>query len=80
MKTKQRILENSSIPTEFIIEENAQIPFEDIKSKIEANDISAAIIITKNENTINLEYVVENIGMISSIPESYINNLSIVIY
>lgn len=68
--------ENSSRPTEFIIEENAQIPFEDIKSKIEANDISAALIITKNENTINLEYVVENIGMISSIPESYINNLS----
>lgn len=66
----------TTINDEFIIEENTQIPFEDIKNKIEANDITAAIIISKNENKINLEYIVENAGMVTSIPENYINSLS----
>lgn len=66
----------ASMRDEFIIEENTQITFEDIKSKIETNDITAALIISKIENKINLEYIVENAGMVTSIPESYINSLS----
>lgn len=61
---------------EFIIEENTQITFEDIKSKIEANDITAAVVISKSENKVNIEYIVENAGMVSSIPENYINSLN----
>ena len=67
---------DTSIKNEFIIEENTQISFEDIKSKIETNDITAALIISKNENIINLEYIVENAGMVTYIPENYINSLS----
>jgi len=52
-----------------------KMPIEDIKSKIEANDITAALIISKNENTIKLEYIVENAAM-ATIPENYINALS----
>lgn len=66
----------TTINDEFIIEENAQISFEDIKNKIEANDITAALIISKSENKVNLEYIVENAGMVTSIPENYINSLS----
>ena len=52
-----------------------EMPLEDIKSKIEANDITAALIISKSENTIKLEYIVENAAM-TTIPENYINALS----
>jgi len=52
-----------------------KMPLEDIKSKIEANDITAALIISKSENTIKLEYIVENAAM-TTIPENYINALS----
>jgi len=68
---------SSEIPIldEFIIS-NAPISFGEIKEKMERNDITSALIISKNENTIKLEYVVENAGMITSVPESYLNSLS----
>ena len=71
-ETPSNVQDDSSIEDEFIIEENPEISFEDLKSKIESNDITAALIISKNESTINLEYIVENTGMVTSIPETYI--------
>jgi len=68
-------LTETTIKDEFIIS-NAPISLEEIKDKMERNDVTAALIISKNENTIKLEYVVENIAMMSSIPENYLNSLS----
>lgn len=42
---------------------------EQIKEKINNDEIDEAIIITKNENTIHINYFVKSLGMISEVPE-----------
>ena len=58
---------------------NENLTFEDVKSKIENEEISEAIIIeksTENVNAYQLRYIVKNIATISSIPEDLINAIS----
>ena len=58
---------------------NENLTFEDVKSKIENEEISEAIIIeksTENANAYQLRYIVKNIATISSIPEDLINAIS----
>ena len=58
---------------------NENLTFEDVKSKIENEEISEAIIIeksTENANTYQLRYIVKNIATISSVPEDLINAIS----
>ena len=52
------------------------ISFDNIKQKIENKEIDEAIIISYKNNQINLEYIVKNLSMISSVPESLVNTLS----
>ena len=65
-------LNNLDLYEDFDIK-NENITFEDIKNKIEDGDISSAIIITKNNETINLEYIVENLKMIDEIPQELVS-------
>ena len=58
---------------------NENLTFEDVKSKIENEEISEAIIIeksTENANAYQLRYIVKNIATISSMPEDLINAIS----
>ena len=58
---------------------NENLTFEDVKSKIENEEISEAIIIeksTENANAYQLRYIVKNIATISSMPENLINAIS----
>ena len=58
---------------------NEKLTFEDVKSKIENEEISEAIIIeksTENVNAYQLRYIVKNIATISSVPEDLINAIS----
>lgn len=55
---------------------NENITFEDIKMKIENEDIEDAIILSKKDNgQINMEYIVENLNMVEP-PEICINALT----
>ncbi len=53
--------------------ENKEISFDEIKSKIENGDIEDAIIISKVENGIKLEYIVEDMTMMTGVPEDLQN-------
>ena len=56
---------------------NNEVSFEDIKSRIENNDIDEAIIIEQKEDgTYKLRYVVENMTQIASVPEDLINAIN----
>ena len=58
---------------------NENLTFEDVKSKIENEEISEAIIIeksTENVNAYQLRYIVKNIATISNMPEDLINAIS----
>ena len=58
---------------------NEKLTFEDVKSKIEGEEISEAIIIEKSTEKVNayqLRYIVKNIATISSVPEDLINAIS----
>ena len=50
--------------------------FDEIKGKIENNDIDEAIIIEKQDNNIKIRYIIENATMIDEIPENIVNSIS----
>lgn len=50
--------------------------FDDIKTKIDNGEINAAIMISKTENTVNLEYIVDNAATITTPPTALIDTLS----
>ena len=60
---------------EFIIE-NKEVPFEEIKEKIENGDIEDAIIISKDDEKIHIQYLVKNMAMMEGVPEGCINSLT----
>ena len=60
---------------EFIIE-NKEVPFEEIKEKIENGDIEDAIIISKDNGKIHIQYLVKNMAMMEGVPEDCINSLT----
>ncbi len=50
--------------------------FNEIKEKIENEEIAEAIMIEKQENNIKIRYIVENTTMISEVPENIINSIN----
>ena len=55
---------------------NEYLTFEDLKVKIENDEIEEAIIISRKDGQINLEYIVENLLMIEQVPESIVNAIT----
>lgn len=54
---------------EFIIE-NKEVTFEEIKQKIENEEIEDAIVISKQGDKINLTYIIEDATMMTEVPEN----------
>lgn len=52
------------------------MPFEEIKQKIENNEIDDALVITEKDEQINLQYIVESLAMVSQMPQSLTNAIS----
>lgn len=50
--------------------------FDNIKTKIDNGEINAAVMISKTENTVNLEYIVDNAATITTPPTALIDTLS----
>lgn len=50
--------------------------FDEIKTKIENGDIDSAVMISKTDDQINLEYIVNNAATISTMPTQLIDTLS----
>ena len=55
---------------------NENLAFEDIKAKIENEEIEEAIVIKENEGQIKIEYIVENLAMIETMPEYLVNAIT----
>ena len=55
---------------------NDAVKFEDIKQKIENEEIEEAIKITEKDGQINIEYIVENLAMMAQIPEQLVNAIT----
>ena len=55
---------------------NEKVSFEEVKQKIENEEIEEAIIVKKHEGQINIEYIVENLAMIDSMPEVLVNAIT----
>ena len=52
------------------------IEFEEIQSKIENAEIDEAIVIQNKEGQINIEYLVENLAMIGTVPQDIVNAIT----
>ena len=50
--------------------------FDEIKEKIENEDIYGAIIIEKKENNVKVRYIIKNATMISEVPENIVNAIN----
>lgn len=50
--------------------------FEQIKEGIENGEISSALVIEKEQNTIKIRYIVENATMMEGVPENLINAIN----
>ena len=57
----------------FEIVNNREVPYEEIKQKIENEEVEEAFIISKQGEKIKVQYIVESMTMMESIPESYAN-------
>lgn len=55
---------------------NEKTTFEDIKAKIENEEIEEAIIVSNKDGQINIEYIVENLAMMQDMPESLVNAIT----
>jgi len=55
---------------------NENITFEQIKEKIENEEIDEAIIIIKAEDKINIEYIVENLIYVEKMPEELVSAMN----
>ncbi len=66
-------LKNTDLDYEVEIGKNS---YEEIKQKIEAEEIDASIMIVKEENQIKIRYIVENANMMTSVPEDIIAGIN----
>lgn len=55
---------------------NQEQKYEEIKQKIENEEITEALVISKQENNIKIQYIVKKMTMMNTVPESYSNALS----
>lgn len=53
---------------------NNEISKQDLKEKIKNNEINQALVISKAEDKINLEYIVKSIGMTTVMPEQFMSS------
>lgn len=60
---------------EFIIE-NREVSFEEIKEKIESGEIEDAIVISKENDKIQMKYIVEDATMMEGVPETLQNTFT----
>ncbi len=56
--------------------EIAQNTYEEIKKKIEEEEIDSAIVIEKQENHVKIRYIVENTTMMEKVPEEIVNGIN----
>ncbi len=56
--------------------EIAKASFDEIKWKIDNDEISDAIVIEKQENNVKIRYIVKNTNMMSEVPESIVNSIN----
>ena len=56
--------------------EIANSTYDEIKEKIENEEIDSAILIENINNSINIRYIVENIGFVDSVPEDIIDTMN----
>ncbi len=55
---------------------NENLSFEDVKDKIDNNEIDEAIIIEKENNNYKLRYIVKDMTMITSMPQDLLNGIN----
>lgn len=67
------ILKNNDLGYEVIIENKS---FEDIKKLIEEKEIDSSIIIEKNDNNVQIRYIVENTNMMEGVPDNIITAIN----
>lgn len=68
-------LNSMDLGQKFIIT-NESTSFEQVKEKMQNEEIERAILLSNQEGKIKLEYIVENIGMTSELPESFMQALT----
>lgn len=66
-------LKNVDLGYEIEIGENT---YEEIKKKIEEEEIGSAIVIEKKENHVKIRYIVENTTMMEKVPEEIVNGIN----
>ena len=52
------------------------LSFDEIKSKIENEEIEDAIIIEKQDNNVKIRYIVKNMNMLEEVPENIVNAIN----
>lgn len=78
---KQNIFEGSlealkDMDLEYVIDIKTEGNEEQIKEKIDSEEIKSAILIEKEDDNINISYIVKNTNMMEEIPESIVNSLN----
>ena len=56
--------------------EVGQATFDEIKEKIENDEISSAIMVEKQDNNVKIRYIVENTTMMEEVPEVIVNSIN----
>ena len=67
------MLKNANLGYEI---EVGEATFDEIKSKINNDEIAEAIVIERKENTVNIRYIVKNMAMIEAVPENIVNAIN----
>ena len=67
------ILKQSNLGYEI---ETGKATFDEIKIKIENEEIAEAIIVEKQENNVKIRYIVKNTTMIEEVPETLVNAIN----
>ena len=56
--------------------EVGEATFDEIKSKINNDEIAEAIVIERKDDNVNIRYIVKNMAMIESVPENIVNAIN----
>lgn len=56
--------------------EVGEATFDEIKSKINNDEIAEAIVIERKDNNVNIRYIVKNMTMIEAVPENIVNAIN----
>lgn len=67
------MLKNANLGYDIEVEEAT---IDEIKSKINNDEIAEALVIERKDNTINIRYVVKNMAMIEAVPENIANAIN----